>query len=203
VPIGILSSNWGGTRIEQWIPDWAYASAPAFKDSVTSGNFKIDGIHPGQMFRSMLEPIFPFSIAGCLWYQGESDCIIHDMNTYPAKFELMMNTWRTLFKDPKLPFYTVQVAPHLYTKRKDALVHNTETLPEFWESQTQCLQFKNTEMIVTTDLVDNLADIHPSYKWTVAHRLALVARNKFYHEQGLVCSGPVFKKASIKKTVSN
>lgn len=200
IPIGIISSSWGGTRIEQWIPDWAYANS-VFKDSVTGPKFTVDGTHPGQMFDGMLKPIFPYTVAGILWYQGETDLMLHDMATYPAKVELMLNTWNNLLHDKDLPFYYVQISPHLYTSRvKDKLKHTTETLPEFWEAQTKCLSLKNTGMIVTTDLPDNLADIHPSYKWIVGHRLALVALAKYYGQKVSEYSGPQYQSAKIKKS---
>lgn len=199
VPVGIISSTWGGTRIEQWQPDWSYEQSATFKDSITGPNFKIDGMHPGQMYKGLIEPLIPFTIKGVLWYQGESNLMVEDQQTYPAKFELLLNTWRNLFKNDHLPFYYVQISPYLYTARKDAKKHTTSSLPEFWEAQTKCLQFKNTGMVVTTDLVDNLSDIHPSYKWKVGHRLALVALNKTYGQKQVLYSGPVYKSAKIKK----
>jgi len=199
VPIGIISSSWGGTRIEEWTPDWAYVQSPVFKDSATKPGFKIDGMRPGQKYKGMIEPLLPFAIKGVLWYQGESNCMIEDQQTYPEKFRLFTETWRNLFKDDRLPVYTVQISPYLYTARKDAKKHSPELLAQFWEAQTKCLAFPNIEMTVTTDLVDKLSDIHPSYKWTVAHRLALQVLAKTYSKDQLVYSGPVFSKAKKKK----
>ncbi len=199
VPIGIISDSWGGTRIEQWQPDWSYAQSAVFKDSVTNENFKIDGMHPGQMFNAMIAPLAPFAIKGVLWYQGESNAMVEDQQTYPAKFELLLNTWRSLFKDAALPFYYVQIAPHLYTSRKDKKQHTPQLLPQFWEAQTKSLLLKNTGMVVTTDLVDNLSDIHPSYKWIVGRRLAAWALEKDYGVKQAVLSGPVFSSLKRKK----
>jgi sialate O-acetylesterase len=199
VPVGIISSAWGGTRIEQWQPDWSYRQSPVFRDSATSANFKIDGIHPGQMYKGLIEPLVPFAIKGVLWYQGESNATIEDQATYPAKFELLVNTWRSLFKDPELPFYYVQIAPYLYSSRKDRIVHSSTLLPEFWEAQSNSLNLKNVGMVVTTDLVDNLSDIHPSYKWTVGRRLALWALQKDYKIPQRAYSGPQYKSSKRKK----
>lgn len=190
VPIGIITSSWGGTRIEQWQPDWSYKQSIAFKDSITGPNFNIDGIHPGQMYKGLIEPLIPFSIKGVLWYQGESNAMVEDQKTYPIKFELLLITWRNLFKDNNLPFYYVQLAPYLYSERKDKKLHTPQLLPEFWEAQTKCLMLKNTGMVVTTDLVDNLKDIHPSYKWIVGRRLALIALEKTYLQKQIAFSGP-------------
>jgi len=199
VPIGIISSSWGGTRIEQWQPEWSYGQSKIFKDSVTGPGFKIDGMHPGQMYNGLIEPLVPFAVKGVLWYQGESNAMVEDQQTYPAKFELFVNTWRNLFKDDQLPFYYVQIAPHLYTTRKDKKIHTPQLLPEFWEAQTKSLTLKHVGMAVTTDLVDDLANIHPSYKWTIGRRLALWALEKDYHIKQAAVSGPIYKSATIKK----
>jgi sialate O-acetylesterase len=200
VPIGIITSSWGGTRIEQWQPGWSYEKSKAFKDSISGPNFKIDGMHPGQMYKGLIEPLIPFAIKGILWYQGESNAMVEDQKTYPLKFELLVNTWRNLFKDASLPFYYVQIAPYLYSARKDKKLHTPQLLPEFWEAQTKSLLLKNTGMVVTTDLVDNLADIHPSYKWIVGRRLALIALEKTYGQKQLAYSGPQFVAAKRKQT---
>lgn len=199
VPIGIISNSWGGTRIEQWQPDWSYAQSEVFKDSATAPNFKIDGMHPGQMYNAMIAPLLPFAIKGVLWYQGESNAMVEDQQTYPAKFELLVNTWRSLFKNAAMPFYYVQIAPYLYSARKDKIQHSTTLLPEFWAAQEKCLRIKNTGMVLTTDLVDNLKDIHPSYKWTIGRRLAAIALEKDYEIKQTVLSGPVFQLAKRKK----
>lgn len=199
VPIGIISTSWGGTRIEPWTPDWAYQQSSVFKDSVTSPDFKIDGIHPGQMYKGMMEPLIPFAVKGVLWYQGESNCMIEDQETYVEKFRLLVSSWRTLLKDDQLPFYTVQISPFLYTTRKDPKKHTPELLAKFWEAQTNCLAIPNVSMVVTTDLVDDLKNIHPSYKWVVAHRLALQAMEKTYGDHSVESSGPVFQSVKRKK----
>ncbi len=199
VPIGIISSSWGGTRIEEWTPDWMYLQSPVFKDSASMPGYKISGMHPGQKYKGLIEPLIPFAVKGVLWYQGETNCMMEDQSVYPEKFRLLVNAWRDLLKDDKLPFYTVEIAPHLYTTRKDAKKHTPEQLAKFWEAQTKCLEVPNTSMIVTTDLVDNLADIHPSYKWIVAHRLALMALAKTYKKSDVIYSGPLFHRAKKKK----
>jgi sialate O-acetylesterase len=125
--------------------------------------------------------------------------MVEDQATYPAKMELLIDTWRNLFNDIKIPFYYVQIAPYRYTARKDAKSHTLESLPLTWEAQTKNLAIANTAMVVTTDLVDNLTDIHPSYKWIVGHRLALCALAKDYN-QNLVYSGPAYQAMKIKKS---
>jgi sialate O-acetylesterase len=53
-------------------------------------------------------------------------------------------------------------------------------------------------MAVTTDLVDDLKDIHPRNKKPVGDRLALWALAKDYGRKGLVYSGPLYKSMKIE-----
>jgi len=180
-----------------------------FKDQTAEPDFKIDGIVPGKKYTSMLAPIMPYTLKGALWYQGEANAKNpQKAHLYDEKFKIMVNWWRNGFKDKKLPFYYVQIAPYALSKTAanlklitdaspDAI--NDEFQPVFWELQTKDLSLlSNTGMAVVSDLVDNVKDIHPSYKWIVAHRLALIAEAKTYGDKGLEYSGPMYKSSSVK-----
>jgi sialate O-acetylesterase len=91
----------------------------------------------------------------------------------------------------------VQIAPFYYSKSKGKVALDEETLPGFWNAQEAALSLPHTGMVVTTDLADNINDLHPTYKWKVGERLALLALAKDYHEN-VACTGPTFKKATIK-----
>ncbi|WPO78458.1 sialate O-acetylesterase [Flavobacterium sp. KACC 22761] len=56
----------------------------------------------------------------------------------------------------------------------------------------------NSGMVVTTD-VGNAENIHPIDKQTVGYRLALIAKAKTYGESKLVFSGPTYNHMEIKK----
>ncbi|MHB9056317.1 MAG: sialate O-acetylesterase [Paludibacteraceae bacterium] len=198
VPIGIISTSWGGTMIEEWTPVWVYEKSSLFADQINPKDKRINGRVAGTKFDSMLRPIIPFAVKGMLWYQGETNCMTEDQAVYPEKVKLMLETYRSLFRNPKMPFYFVQISPYLYTKRNnDAKMHTEELLPEFWEAQAKCLFIPNTGMIVTTDLVDKLSDIHPSYKWEVGRRLSLIALAKDYRKN-VIYEGPSCKSVKGK-----
>ncbi len=197
VPIGLISSNWGGTRIEPWTPSSAYEKSPVFATETAVKPYKIDNSEVGSLYNSMIAPLAPLALKGFIWYQGESNAMFEDAR-YVEKTQLMLDAWRSAFKNPTAPFYFVQIAPYYYSKRKDKMQHTPQLLAEFCEQQTRCLSIPYTGQAVVTDLVDNLADIHPSYKWEVGRRLALLALNKTYGKSDLVCSGPQFKSMATK-----
>jgi sialate O-acetylesterase len=197
VPVGLISSNWGGSRIEPWTPEVAYEQSPVFAAEAAIKPMKIDNSSVGTYYNSMIGPLAPYTLKGFIWYQGESNAMFHDAR-YVEKTEVMLKAWRSAFQVPDAPFLQVQIAPYYYTKRKDKLQHTPQTMAEFCELQTKCLQLPNVGQVVVTDLVDNPADIHPSYKWEVGRRLSLLALAKNYGKQGLVYSGPQFKSLKVK-----
>jgi sialate O-acetylesterase len=199
VPIGIISSSWGGSRIEPWTPLSGYTALPAFAKEAVQDTLKIDSVIPGSMYKSMIEPLAPFALHGFLWYQGESNCMLNEPGMrYAYKMQALVDSWRKQWGNAKLPFYSVLIAPYYYTKRKDRIPHTTETLPLFWEQQIQSAKIPNTDFITVTDLVDELNNIHPSYKWEVGRRLALVALAKDYGFKATTYSGPVYQRMQVK-----
>jgi sialate O-acetylesterase len=199
VPIGIISSSWGGSRIEPWTPGWGYTALPAFAKEAAQDTLTMDGVKPGNYYKSMIEPLAPFAIHGVLWYQGESNCMLNEPGMrYANKMQALVSSWRKQWKNDKMPFYSVLIAPFYYTKRKDKLPHTPETLPLFWEQQIQSAKIPNTGFITVTDLVDDLKNIHPSYKWEVGRRLALLPLAKDYGFKSIVYSGPVFQRMQVK-----
>ncbi len=192
VPVGLISTSWGGTPIETWTPEEAYLNSPVLRDSVSTQKMK--SMRMGERFQKMVKPMAPYALKGFLWYQGETNLTNGDREIYAEKQKALIESWRSAWNDNNLSFYYVQLAPHIYSQRRNDLESNTwEGLPRFWEAQTSCLKIPHTGMIVTTDLVDDAKDIHPSYKWVVGERLARWALAKDYGKTDVVYSGPTYK----------
>ncbi|WEA03240.1 sialate O-acetylesterase [Mucilaginibacter sp. SJ] len=191
VPVGIISSAVSGSRIEPWISQEGFDAIPYFK----ANNIKIDG-DPGKFYAKMIEPVAPFALKGFLWYQGESACFLGETISYTYKMEALINNWRELWADKTLPFYYVQIAPYYYTQGKGPVTYTSFTEPELREAQAAALQIPHTGMIITTDLNDDLKNIHPPFKWEIGRRLELQALANTYKQQ-VVFSGPVYKSMKI------
>lgn len=188
VPVGVISSAVSGSAIEPWIA--SFAQEDFFKDKKVSND-------PGKFYAPMIEPLTSFAIKGVLWYQGETNCFLNEDISYAYKLKTLIKNWRKAWKTD-FPFYYVQIAPYDYSKQKSdktSLTVNTE--PNFWEAQQQTLRMANTGMIATPDLNDNGGDLHPTYKWEVGRRLALLALGKTY-QQSLDYSGPIYKSYKVK-----
>lgn len=197
VPVGIISSSWGGSRIEVWTPEQAYLDSPVFASKVTG--HKLDGQTIGEQYATMIAPIAPMALRGFIWYQGESNVMAHGRELYAQKQKVLVDAWRSAWGDSSLSFYYVQLSPFRYSVRRGDDISSTwEELPKFWEEQTSCMSIPHSGMIVTTDLVDNLNDIHPSYKWTVGSRLANWALARDYGHTDIECMSPAFKSMKVE-----
>jgi sialate O-acetylesterase len=199
VPIGLIDSSWGGTRIEPWTPPVGFSSVPAVTSILTNlehpqpgqpakkGNMRPEQT-PTRLYNGMINPLVPFTIRGAIWYQGESNR--GDGMLYFEKMKALITGWRSVWNEGDFPFYYVQLAPYNYGKS------DPTALPKIWEAQTAALAIPDTGMAVTND-IGNLKNIHPEDKQDVGKRLALWALAKNYGKQ-IVYSGPLYKSMSVE-----
>ena len=203
VPVGLIESSWGGTRIEPWTPPAGFeqvASQKKFAAPITGTN-RLSNTRPLAIYNAMIAPLTGFALRGALWYQGESNLMgtneNNDYREYADKMAALVGGWRAVWGEGNFPFYFVQLAPFKYYGAKTQRANSPEQLAEFWALQAHAAEhIKNTGMAVTTDLVDNLDDIHPRNKSDVGHRLALLALENTYGRK-VVSHGPVFRRATF------
>lgn len=116
---------------------------------------------------------------------------------YADKMDALINGWRNVWKRD-LPFYYVQIAPLLYHVTRTNYVVSPEAAPRLWEAQTATLRLPKTGMIVISDCVDDLNDIHPINKKPVGERLASWALAKDYGHNEIEVSGPMFRSVEFE-----
>jgi sialate O-acetylesterase len=146
----------------------------------------VKGPTSGGMYNGMIAPVHPFAVRGILWYQGESN--VGNGMKYFDKMKDLIEGWRQKWGQD-MPFYFVQIAPWSGYKA---------SLPDLWEAQVASLKIPGTGMVVCTDLVDKIGDIHPGNKKEFGHRLALIALAKTYGKKDLVYSGPLYKEMKVE-----
>ncbi|MGS2741272.1 sialate O-acetylesterase [Sinomicrobium sp. M5D2P17] len=210
VPVGLITSAWGGTPAEAWTKREVLEKDPDFVPILdryreTYNNYKAAlkeyesqkhkaGNDVSETLKKPKSPQYsksPSLIYNAMVYpllnytiQGviwyQGESNAERAYQYRKLFPAMIKNWRNDWKQNDFPFYFVQIAPHRGQN------------PEIREAQLLSMKsVPNTGMVVLTD-AGNATNIHPLNKQVVGERLGLWARSKTYGEKGLVYSGPIY-----------
>lgn len=141
-------------------------------------------IKPGILYDQMVCRIAPYSAAGVLWYQGESDDVAGLQRLYGDMFGRMVDDWRQIWQDESLPFIEVQLPGW-----QDWMTQGNLDYATIRKGQEDAA--KNTEGVYMASISDvgEQHDIHPKDKKTVGKRMSLLARHYIYGED-LLCEAP-------------
>jgi len=179
--------------------DDAQASAP----NVDHGPAPEGPFDPGFMHRpcgfwnGAIAPLTRLSIAGVIWYQGETNVARADQ--YARLFPTLIEGWRGAFNRADLPFLFVEIAPVSppATQPGGSQWHEVGTSPwaELREAQRAALKLPRVAMVPTIDIGYTL-DVHPLNKRDVGDRLASAALTVVYDKPTRFI-GPVYKSHKI------
>jgi len=150
-----------------------------------------DQHNPSVLHNGMIAPVAPYALRGAIWYQGESN--LPTRSIYTDLQEALIRDWRSLWGQPEMPFYFVQLAPNKYPSPEPAA---GGSLAEMREFQAKTLAVPHTGMAVTLDIGDE-KDVHPRNKLDVGKRLARLALAGSYGGAS-AASGPVLREASVR-----
>jgi sialate O-acetylesterase len=186
VPVGLISSNIGGTTAERWTSKEVLAGSDVLKD-MSAPQGKTD------LWNAMIAPLTKFPICGAIWYQGEGNA--GRAWQYRTLLPAMIKCWRDAWGQTDFPFLVVQLAPFGNNQpvTKDPVESAWAELREAQLFTSQSVP--RVGLAVITDLGDE-KDIHPPRKREVGERLAQAAKAIAF-SQNLVYSGPVYEKQTI------
>jgi len=189
VPVGLINSSWGGTRIEPWISENGFKNFDWVKlpDKKQEGEFSPQT--PTVLFNAMIGPMVGYAIRGGLWYQGESN------RNEPSQYEKLMpgliENWRSEWGTGDFSFYYCQIAPFDY---------GTGGVNSAFLREAQLKASTSIPGIGMACLMDvgEKTNIHPADKEAAGVRLAYLALAKTYGKKGFEYSGPVLKEMTIE-----
>ena len=141
---------------------------------------------PTGLFNGMMAPCRKYTIAGFLWYQGESNTHVPDV--YLDRMQRMITGYRKDWQEDTLPFLYVQL-PNFAIDIYDSDADETgQGWPVVRELQRQAQAIPDTGMAVAIDLGED-NDLHPLNKRDIGGRLAMLAAKKLYGRD-VQCEGP-------------
>jgi sialate O-acetylesterase len=192
VPVGLICSSWGGTRIEPWMSENGFENFDWVKLPDKNSKEDFSQQTPTVLYNAMISPMVGFAFRGGLWYQGESN------RNEPDRYEKLMpgliENWRAEWGIGDFPFYYVQIAPYNYGTNglnsaylREAQLKASSALPHIG-------------MASTMDAGEERC-IHPANKKVVGERLAYLALAKTYGLNGIEYSGPVLKEMNVEGSV--
>lgn len=192
IPVGIISSNWGGSSIAAWVDESSMKNIEGVNLEVMKSKDRKVNQRLGYLYNSMIYPLREYTMRGILWYQGESDT--RTPYLYSRQIIALTKLWRQGWKNDRMPFYIAQLPPHSYG---NSLGTN---LPEFVEAQIESVRhIPYSGIIATTDLGDE-HEIHHAYKDVIGERFAYMALVDTYgkgKKRGLPATGPMAEKMEI------
>ena len=216
VPVGIIESHFGGSKLYCWMPRKSLERSPEFTRDIIEPyrvqKKKWDDAHaawkedpnrdPNRpptepwrlscLYNAMIAPIAPLAMRGVIWYQGESNQ--GRAEPYRRQLPTMVKEWRKTFQQKNLAFLAVQLPAF-------GKVRDWPRSP--WAEMRESIallekSLPNTATVVSTDC--GLPDeIHPPLKKPIGQRLALAARTKVYGEKNLVYREPRPKKITFQE----
>ncbi|GMH68312.1 hypothetical protein TrRE_jg118, partial [Triparma retinervis] len=211
VPVGAISSNWGGTPIQAWMPAETLNPNPCFQgpedlqtpaaiaadyapksDPATAAD-DWDPNADSVLYANMIAPFNKTGIKGVLWYQGETNV---GGTGYACMMDTMISSWRVLVGFSHASFSFVQLAA--YDCGGDS---SRSALSDFRDVQLSAASIiRNAAMVTAADLGDPASpngDIHPRNKTEVGRRLSVASEFLHYSKDGQATSvheGPRVKR---------
>ncbi|MBF4494785.1 9-O-acetylesterase [Flavobacterium sp. MR2016-29] len=221
VPIGLISSSWGGTKAEAWTSQTVLEENPDFlpileQDAKNEKLFqeKLE-IYYADLQKERIannNDISKSQLKRPKKEENKTSYVLYNAMLHPLiNYTMKGVIWYQGESNAESAFLYRTLFPAMIKNwRSDwdqgdfpfyfvQIAPHKGQNPDIREAQLMASKsVSNTGMAVTTD-VGNATNIHPIDKQTVGYRLALIARSKTYNESNLAYSGPLYNHMKIKK----
>lgn len=180
MPVGLIVSSYGGSRIESWMDAETIAKFDP-KDYIAHADKPYRD--PCKLYNGMIAPLTGLAIRGVVWLQGESNH--RNAHVYAPMLRELMALWRRKWSQPELPFIVCQIAPTPF--------HGESILGRVRIMEAQLIAVKTDSHawpVGTSDLGDEHL-VHYPRKDKVAERVFYSALVNVYGIGGLPASGPM------------
>ncbi len=163
--VGVIVCAQGATGIQAWSDESCFAGENSHMANHFCSNPDCSWFNElSCLYHFMIEPLMPISLAGVIWYQGESNSYPNEAENYEKMLDMMIADWRKGFSDEELPFCVVVLADYLQSSNRDlwSLVQKAQ--------ETVCRRVPYTFSVKSCDLCEN-DNIHPPTKHKLAGRI--------------------------------
>lgn len=145
---------------------------------------------PCYNFNAKVAPLDGLSVAGILWYQGESDCSVKKSEDFKCQLLAVIESWRELFGN--VPFIQAQLSS--YGKSKNwARIRDVQLRTAIEQAGVFCVN--------TIDVGDE-KDVHPRNKKTVAERMVRTAFAEIYNGDRTGAFSPSLKSVEYRGDIA-
>lgn len=221
VPIGLISTSWGGTKAEAWTAQSVLEQDVAFLP-ILQQDAKNEKLYQEKLETYYLNLINERIASAENAAKGQlkkpkkelnkTSYVLYNAMLHPiVNYTIKGAIWYQGESNSGKAYLYRSLFPAMVKswreewKQGDFPFYYVQITPhkgqnaEIREAQLMALKtIPNSAMVVTTDVGD-ANNIHPIDKQTVGYRLSLIARAKTYGENNLVYSGPIFNHMKIKK----
>lgn len=166
VPVGLIDLGKGGQSLRAFLPAELVETDPRLARLKSPDPEK----KPGSVYAKDVRWLAPYALRGVLWYQGESD--ITRAQEYPAMLRVMVDRWRSDFRQPELPFFVVELPGYL-GKENDPEDQRVQAKwrPIFREAQARFVAETPAAFLAKASDLGEPHEIHPRDKKPLAARL--------------------------------
>ena len=160
VPIGLISSSFGGSSIMQWIPTYSVNWDSQAKRMMAGASSK------GGLYTQRLLPLKNLKASAVVWYQGEANTTFESGTVYEQALTSLINNWRKTFNDEDLPFVVIQLPTANFAKIYSTIRIGTGVRAGQWNVSQR---MDNVKTVVSND-TGTTNNVHPNDKGPIADR---------------------------------